>query len=185
MSDNVLKGINVNLSSGLKVGGEKIISFLADNGYSDRELNDIRAKAFDYSTKEAVVSSVTMDVSRLSINNEVKDYPLKKLTEISEKKNDFINLEEEANDQVNYWRRKKEAAIQGYEYICQVERLKQYSVNAKYLVTCIDEYISHKNRGYDLNNVRVEEEDFVDDENDEGVAHQMGDLDINGEHQHA
>ena len=183
MSDNVLKDINVNSSSGLKAGGKKINSFLENNGHSDKELNAIRAKAFDYSTKEAVISSVTMDISRLSINNELKDYPMKKLTEISETKNDFRNREQEATDQVNYWRRKKEAALQGYEYLCHVERLKQYSVNAKYLVTCIDEYVSHKNRGRDLNNVRVEEEDFVDD--DDVVEEGMGNLDLNGERQHA
>ena len=169
----------MNSTSGLKVGGEKINSFLADNGYSDKELIAIRAKAFEYSSKEAVVSSVTI------INNEFKDYPLKKLTEISEKKIETRNLEQHATNKVNYWRREKEAAIQGYEYICQVERLKQYSVNAKYLVTCIDEYISHKNRGCDLNNVRVEEEDFVDDGDKDNVEAEMGNLDLNGERQHA
>jgi hypothetical protein len=37
---------------------------------------------------------------------------------------------------------------------------------------------------YDLNNNQVEEEEWVDDENDNREA-RMGDLDLNGEHQHA
>jgi len=37
-------------------------------------MNAIRAKAFKYSAREAVVSSVTIDISRLSINNEFKNY---------------------------------------------------------------------------------------------------------------
>ena len=56
------------------------------------------------------------------------------------------------------------------------------TVSSKFTIACIDEY--NQNKLYDLNNNPIEEEEWEDDENDDGAS-KMGDLDINGEHQHA
>jgi len=110
------------------------------------------------------------------------DYPQRNLASLASKKNDLKNREQDLVDEINRLRRVKEEILSGYEFISELEKVKRYTVNSSFVVMCIDEYNS--NKLYDLNNNLIEEEEWENDDNDNGEA-QMGDLDINGEHQHA
>jgi hypothetical protein len=177
MSDVVLKDINVNSSSGQKIGKEKLFSFFEGSGH--KELNAMRSKAVDYSNAPIVSST---DISRLGINKELGNYPQRNLSSLTSMKNDLRNREQGLVDEINRLRRVKEEILSGYEFISELEKVKRYTVNSNFVVMCIDEY--NQNKLYDLNNNQIEEEEYDYDDNDNGAA-QMGDLDINGEHQHA
>jgi len=181
MSDITLKDINVNSSSGEKTGLGKMFSEL--EGRSAKELSAFRALCTDYSDPDAVVS--TIDISRLSINAELNDLPRKKLASITAELKKKLNLDLELTNEINLLRRKKVENLTAYEFISELERRKQYSVNAKFMVVCIDEY--NRSKQYDLNNNPIEEEPFIDDENDDkdnGEA-SMGNLNLNREYQRA
>ena len=172
MSDIALKDINVNSNSGEKTGLGKMFSEL--EGRSAKELSAFRALCTDYSSKEAVVS--TIDISHLSINAELKDCPRKKLASITAELNEKLNIDLELTNQINLLRRKKLENLTAYEFISELERRKRYSVNAKFMVVCIDEY--NRSKQYDLNNNPIEEEPFIDDGKDNGEA-SMGNLNLN------
>ena len=183
MSDIDLKDINVNTSSGEKIGLDWIVSSL--ERHSDKEVDAVRALAIKYSHPKAVTSSI--DVSRLSINHELMGLVSKTLDEIVANRDKKLELDLNWTNEINLLRRKKEENLRAYEFISELERRKRYSVNAKFIVKCIDEYNNKKL--YDLNN-QVEEEPFIYDDNDYNEGNDngeagMGDLDLNGEHQHA
>ena len=178
MSDIGLKDINVNTSSGEKIGLDWIVSSL--ERHSDKEVDAVRALAIKYSHPKAVTSSI--DISRLSINDEVMGLVSKTLDEIVANRDKKLELDLNMTNEINLLRRKKEENLRAYEFISELERRKRYSVHGKFIVKCIDEY--NNNKLYDLNNRhQVEEEPFIYDDNDNGEA-QMGDLDLNGEYQH-
>jgi hypothetical protein len=140
----------------------------------------VRALAIKYSHPKAVTSSI--DISRLSINDEVMGLVSKTLDEIVANRDKKLELDLNMTNEINLLRRKKEENLRAYEFISELERRKRYSVHGKFIVKCIDEY--NNNKLYDLNNRhQVEEEPFIYDDNDNGEA-QMGDLDLNGEYQH-
>jgi hypothetical protein len=178
MSDFALQDINVNSSSGQKLGKEKIFSFLAGSGHTPKELAAIRSKAIDYSNAPIIS---TIDISRLDINNELGPYVRKNLSNISSKKNELINREMELVDEINRLRRLKDEVVTGHEFIIEIEKIKKYTVNADFIAGCIDEYNAQR---FDLNNFQVEMEEFVEDD-DDNRQEMMNDLDLNGEYQHA
>jgi len=181
MSDIDLKDINVNTTSGEKSGFDKIVSSL--ERHSDKEVDAFRALAIKYSNPKAITSSI--DTSRLSINDELMGLVSKTLADITAERVTKLQLDLNWTNEINLLRRKKEDNLRAYEFISELERRKRYSVNAKFIVACIDDY--NQSKLYDINNNQVEEEPFIDDENDgndNGEA-RMGDLDLNGEYQHA
>jgi hypothetical protein len=111
----------------------------------------------------------------------------KTLDEIVANRDKKLELDLNWTNEINLLRRKKEENLIAYEFISELERRKRYSVHGKFIVKCIDEY--NNNKLYDLNN-QVEEEPFIYDDNDYNEGNDngeagMGDLDLNGEHQHA
>lgn len=98
----------------------------------------------------------------------------------------LIDLEQSKLDEVNRLKREIEEVATGYEYISELEKVKRYTVNSKFMVACIDEF--NQNKLYDLNNNPIEEEEWEDDDNsDDGAAGaaKMADLNLNGEYQQA
>lgn len=140
-------------------------------------------KAVDYSNAPIVS---TIDISQLSINKELCSYPQRNLASMTSMQRQLIDLEQSKLDEVNRLKREIEEVATGYEYISELEKVKRYTVNSKFMVACIDEF--NQNKLYDLNNNPIEEEEWEDDDNsDDGAAGaaKMADLNLNGEYQQA
>ena len=78
ISNTVLQGINVNSSSGDKIGREKFFAYL--ESLTSKELTSVRMKAVDYSNAPIVS---TIDISRHSNNKELSSYPQRNLASMT------------------------------------------------------------------------------------------------------